>query len=251
MSFSLYGLLIGLSFVVFWWLWEKRLQTIEPKLSNSQLNTAVLLLALGALIGARLYHVATDWSLYANNPMAALAIWQGGLGFYGAIGGGWLGLIIWHRITTTNRSWLQLLDAAALAVPWSQALGRWGNFINQELFGPPTNLPWGITIDPAHRPPQWSENTTFHPLFLYESLILLMVGFFLWLIYLKFRHLIPLGSGFYTGSYLVAYGTIRFSLEFLRWQSTPGWGPLTIAQWVSLGLIGIGLLLLPRAFRLQ
>lgn len=251
MNFSIYGLIIGLAFLLGWWIWEKNLQSAGRRLTSKQLNWAMILAAFGALAGGRLYHVLTDWPLYQDNLAAAGQVWLGGLGIYGALAGGLAGLAVWHKYQRPPRTWSQIADAAALALPWTQALGRWGNFVNQELFGPPTNLPWGIFIDPIKRPVQWVEFDRFHPLFLYESLASLALGGFLFYIFRRFRKILPLGSYFYSGMYLFSYATIRFSLEFLRTSAASGWGPLTIAQWVSgLGVV-IGVLLLPRSFRLQ
>jgi len=251
MNFSIYGLIIGLAFLLGWWIWEKNLQAVGQRLTSTQLNWAMILAALGALAGGRLYHVITDWPLYQDNFLAATEVWQGGLGIYGALAGGLAGLAVWRKFQRPPRTWSQIVDASALALPFAQALGRWGNFVNQELFGPPTNLPWGILIEPLKRPAQFAEFDRFHPLFLYESLASLALGGFLFYFFRRFNKIWPLGSYFYTAMYLVTYASIRFSLEFFRISPALGWGPLTFAQWVSgLGIL-IGILLLPRSFRLQ
>lgn len=250
MSFSLYGFLIGLAWVLFWYRWETALQSTPTKLTARQLGAAWLVVTLGTLVGARLYHVATDWWRYQGNVSAIWQTWSGGLGVYGALGGGGLGLLIWSKLAHPPYRSLQIWDAAALAVPLAQALGRWGNFFNQELFGPPTTLPWGIFIAPEQRPITWLAQTHFHPLFLYESLTCLALGGFLWFIFRRYRSVLPLGSGFYSGLYLFTYGSTRFGLEWLRWDAAM-WGPLSVAQWISVGCVGLGLLLLSRIFRLQ
>jgi len=259
MSFSLYGLLLGLGFVVFWTLFETVLKTAHPTAAQARspysgsLTTALLLISGGALVGARIYHLWTDWELYASLPWVTwVEVWNGGLGIYGALLGGLAGLAVWKRWWgTTDLSWLFLLDAAAFGVPLGQAIGRWGNYANKELFGLPSNLPWAIAI-PAHlRPIEYLTATTFHPLFLYESIGLLFVGGFFLLLWRKYATIFPFGTGWYCGSYLFAYGSIRFCLELLRVESAAGWLGLSIAQWVSLVATVFGLVLFSRAFRLQ
>ena len=124
------------------------------------------------LVGGRLYHVLTDPELYfgeGKSPITALYVWQGGLGIWGAIALGALGAYIGvppQRLPLPGRSPTRWRPASLLA----QAIGRWGNWFNQELFGKPTDLPWGLEIDPEHRADGYAEYATFHPTFLYESL---------------------------------------------------------------------------------
>ena len=123
------------------------------------------------LVGGRLYHVMTDWQLYfgeGRNPVTALYVWRGGLGIWGAIALGAFGL--WLGARTKGIKMLPLIDALAPGVLVAQAVGRWGNWFNQELYGRPTDLPWGLEIDVAHRPSQYLDQATFHPAFLYECL---------------------------------------------------------------------------------
>jgi prolipoprotein diacylglyceryl transferase len=258
MSFSLYGLIIGIGFLVSFSLSEHILKTIlkaKPSRVNSGQGLAFLawMVFAGGLIGARAYHVFTDWPLYQARPLEALFIWRGGLGIYGAIAGGLIGLWISKRLSHLPWSWPQLLDAAFISIPFGQAIGRWGNFINQELYGPPTKLPWGIVIDAAHRLPGYAITERYHPLFLYESIADLMIGlglFWLWRHSRRGKVQFPqLGSGTYTGLYLISYGLVRFSLELLRLESAPGPLGLTVAQWVSLGLVVVGWGWLARAAR--
>ena len=133
------------------------------------------------IIGARLYHLATDPELYfaaGRNPWDAFAIWNGGLGIWGAVAGGALGAWIGGRKAGVPLA--VMADALAPALPVAQALGRFGNYFNQELFGRPTTLPWGLLIDPAHRPAGYTRYTTFHPTFLYEVLWDLGVALLVW-----------------------------------------------------------------------
>ncbi len=134
-----------------------------------------------ALIGARAYHVFSSpqggmlgWSYYKQNPLQVFAIWNGGLGIYGGLAGGALGVVIFCWIRKLNV--LQWLDFIAPGAALGQSIGRWGNFMNRELYGPPTTLPWGLNIPPQYRIPpfndltQYPESTRFQPTFLYESL---------------------------------------------------------------------------------
>lgn len=253
MTISLYGLLLGLGFVVFWSLFEAVLKTALPPQSRSRsLTLALAFVSIGALLGARLYHLWTDWELYAQQPWETwFQVWNGGLGIYGALLGGLLGLAVWKRFWGKPLSWLLLLDAAAFGVPLGQSIGRWGNYVNNELFGLPSDLPWAIFIPVQQRPAEFMSFSTFHPLFLYESIAMLLVGSFFLLLWKKYSSLFPFGTGWYFGSYLFAYGSARFCLELLRPVSAIGWWGLSIAQWVSLLATAIGLVLFSRAFRLQ
>lgn len=241
MTFSLYGLIIGLSFLLGWAIVERVLPK-DPKVSW---DAGAVCLFIFGILGARIYHLATDWNLYNGAPpLALLAVWNGGLGLYGGLLGGALGLFVWWKLSKPRWQLLQFLDALALALPWSQALGRLGNFFNQELFGPPTNLPWGIYIEPSYRPDIFINATHFHPLFLYEALGSITLGSLLWFVYKK--HPQSLGTGKLLGLYGIGYGTLRFSLEFLRLNSAPGLLGLTVAQNISLALVLVGLTLITR-----
>jgi prolipoprotein diacylglyceryl transferase len=123
---------------------------------------------LGGVIGARLYHVITSWDTVNGEWWEPFAIWRGGLGVWGGILGGVLaGAWVVHR---AGESVYRFMDAVGPGLLLAQAIGRWGNYFNQELFGKPTDLPWGLEIDPANRPAGYAQFETFHPTFLYESL---------------------------------------------------------------------------------
>ena len=191
---------------------------------------------LPGIIGARLYHVLTPTpasglttQYYFQHPLEILAIWNGGLGIYGAVLGGAVGIILYakyHHIPI-----LRWLDLAMPGLLLGQAIGRWGNFVNNELYGAPTKLPWAINIPPEKRLPGYEQYSTFHPLFLYESLWnLASFGFILWL---ERRYRQHLREGDLVLIYLVLYPVGRFLLDFVRLDSN-GIGPLTTAQWASL-----------------
>lgn len=188
------------------------------------------------LIGARLYHVltpspASDLTLkhYLQNPLEIFAIWNGGLGIYGAIVGGAIGLMIYGR--RHHQPYLPWFDLIVPSMAIAQAIGRWGNFANQELYGAPSTLPWAIYISPDKRLLHYELYATYHPLFLYESLWNLGAGLALIWIDRRFRN--RLREGDILLLYLMEYPVIRFLLDFLRLDSNL-FGPLTTAQVVSL-----------------
>jgi prolipoprotein diacylglyceryl transferase len=165
------------------------------------------------LVGARIYHVMTDWQLYFGedkNPVTALYLWRGGLGVWGGIAMGALGVVIGARRRGIRL--LPVLDAMAPGVLIAQAMGRWGNWFNQELFGRPTDLPWGLEIDEAHRPSAYLDNATFHPTFLYE--FLWCVAAFAVVIWADRRF--RLGHGRVLALYVMTYTVGRFWIEGLR-----------------------------------
>lgn len=177
---------------------------------------------LGGVIGARIWHILTPPAsmveqgvttlYYLTHPLDAIAIWRGGLGIPGAVAGGGLTLYIYTRKRGIN--FLLWADMIVPGLALAQAIGRWGNFVNQEVYGSPSNLPWAITIDPKHRLPEFMDVATYHPLFLYESIFnLLNMAFLLWL-NRKMYHKLKEGDVFL--SYLITYPLFRFFLEFLR-----------------------------------
>lgn len=189
---------------------------------------------IAALVGARLYAVLLFWPEYAGNPLEIFKVWHGGMAIHGALIGGTLAL--WWYCRRRRQPFLVWADVMAVALPLGQAIGRWGNYFNQELFGPPTNLPWGIFIAPENRPASLEQSAYFHPTFLYESLLNLSL-FFVLLWYYQHQHkqqspmtttndqtrrhgLRPL-TGKILSLYLLGYGIIRLLMETLRLDETP------------------------------
>jgi len=208
------------------------------------------------LVGARLYHVVSTptgseigFQYYLQNPIEIFAIWRGGLGIYGAVVGGVIGLYLFTRWRRLN--FLQYLDVGTPGLLLAQAIGRWGNYFNQELYGFPTDLPWGIPIDLQHRLPQFAQlpaDTLFHPSFLYESLWN-FAGFWV-LLYVARRFGQRLLNGEIFGLYLILYSLGRFLVEF---QRPDAWmmGGLATAQWIAIALIllSLGIMLYRRRVR--
>jgi prolipoprotein diacylglyceryl transferase len=153
----------------------------EARGGNRELVQEVALWGFPAgLLGGRLYFLATSWNEVPDHWWGPFAIWQGGLGIWGGIAGGTLGgLVVLRRRGVDIPAFL---DAAVPGLLVAQAIGRIGNYFNQELFGGPTSLPWGLEIDPAHRPSGYAQDATFHPTFLYELIWnLALAGVLVWL----------------------------------------------------------------------
>ncbi len=170
---------------------------------------------IGGLIGARLYEIALEWDYYSNHLSDIIKIWQGGLAIHGALLGGALALWLFLRNKKYN-----FWNLAAVFLPGfalGQAVGRWGNWFNQELFGEPSLLPWSIPIDLAHRPFVYEVFTYFHPVFLYESLGLLSIAVILYL--LARRKDFP--CALIVSFYLILAGALRFMVEFIKIDQTP------------------------------
>jgi len=203
-----YGILIALAVIA-----AIGIAIIEAKRRGQHaeqvFNLALVVIPLGA-IGARLYHVIDEWQFYSQNP--ALIIGGQGLGIFGAIIGGAIGLIVytkWRKLNT-----LRWLDITAPGLLLAQAIGRWGNFFNQELYGYPTDLPWAIYIDPNHRLPNYEAFSYFHPLFLYEFLWDLIGFSILMILGRKFQNRLMDGDIFLL--YVIYYSVGRFFLEGLK-----------------------------------
>ena len=180
-------------------------------------------LLIGGIVGARIWHILTPspstgitagW--YLTHPLDALAVWKGGLGIPGAVIGGLIALFVYSR--KTGIDFAEWTDIAAPGLALGQAIGRWGNFFNQELYGAPTNLPWKLYIDPSHRLASYANVEYYHPLFLYESIWNLMNMFLLLWISRKFVDSLKQGDVFLI--YLIVYPIGRFLLEFLRLDSS-------------------------------
>ncbi len=197
------------------------------------------------VIGARLYHVLTpppsmaalgihSPADYFRQPLQLINLRAGGLGIYGGIIGGALGMGIYalrHHI-----SLIKWADLAVVGLALGQSVGRWGNFINQELFGAPTNLPWGVAIDPRHRPDAVVNESHFHPAFLYESLW--SFGVFLLLYWLAKRLGDEENAGTLVAAYLLCYGLGRILTELTRLDSPTILNTgIPIASGVSGGLV--------------
>ncbi len=201
----------------------------------------MLVVALAALIGGRLYHVIDQWQLYRDNPLAIVLPPYSGLGVYGGIVTGTIAA--WLYVRRHGEPFWEWADIIAPGLFLMQAIGRWGNFFNQELYGPPTTLPWGIPIACANRVApyvcdSYPASTHFHPLFLYESLSGLLGMLFL--LYLGSRHRRRLRAGDLLFVFFIWYGVARFALETLRSGNWTFFG-IPTAQLVSLAFVAVGI----------
>ncbi len=197
------------------------------------------------LLGARLYHVLNEPSYYLSNPSQIIAFWNGGLALHGGIIGGALaiywyvrkhfksGIKIFNFQFSIFNSMLLITDIIVPALALGQAIGRWGNYFNQELFGLPTNLPWGIPIELSNRVAGFESFTYFHPTFLYESLLNVLIFVILMFLHKSvirnLRHAtarsvhkgLTLRPGVITATYIILYSIVRIAMEFLRVDATP------------------------------
>lgn len=197
---NLYGILISASLLVC----ILMVKNIRKNDGNFAWELAPWVIISG-LIGARLYHIISSAGYYLYHPVNIFYIWDGGLGIWGAIAGGLIGAVLYLK--RSGKAVWTWLDACMVALPLGQAIGRWGNYFNREIYGTQTSLPWGIYIGGKKH----------HPLFLYESLLDLVNFFVLFYLYKKtaFKN----KGGFFTFIYLLNYSIIRFLMELLRQDS--------------------------------
>ena len=183
------------------------------------------------IVGGRLYHVITDPELYfkkGEHPIQALYIWRGGLGIWGGVAGGVAtGLIGARRMGLPFRP---LVDCVAVAFPLAQAIGRWGNYFNQELFGWASKLPWAVEISPANRPPGYTQYSTFQPTFLYECVWDLLVVVLLMGAERRFR----VRRGYLIAVYAALYTFGRFFTEYMRIDDAHRFWGLRLNDWTSI-----------------
>ena len=207
-------------------------------------NLAIWLIIFG-IIGARLYHVFSEINYYLptdqagwSRPLEMFYLWQGGLGIFGAVIAGiiFLYFYAWRQ----RRSIWLFLDLLAPAIIMGEAVGRWGNWFNQENFGRPTDLTWGIHIDILHRPAEYLSQNFFHPTFIYQFFWNLIILVILLLLIKRWRP----GSGIITGFYFILYSVGRFLIEFLRVNAQPMFLGLRLAKIVCLIFFLIGIIIL-------
>lgn len=227
--FRLYGLCIALGVIAAVTISSRRW---EARGGNpDDIGTIAIWAVPAGVIGARIYHVATDWKTYEDDWVGALKITQGGLGIPGGIFLGVVAGMIVVRVKKLPR--LELMDVAAPAIPIAQAIGRFGNYFNQEVFGRPTKLPWGLEIDPQFRPIGDQAFATYHPTFLYEGLW--NVALALLLVVLERRKKLRPGELFTL--YVLGYAVGRLWVEALRADPASLILNVRINIWMSLIVI--------------
>jgi phosphatidylglycerol:prolipoprotein diacylglycerol transferase len=241
-----YGIIImmGVLVAAFMSTKEAKRRGIDPEMVWDMLPW----LLIGGIVGARLWHILTPPAsmiaqgitpmYYLTHPLDAIAIWNGGVGIPGAVMGGALALYLFIR--TKRPGFATWLDIIAPGLALAQAIGRWGNFVNQELYGAPRSRPWAIFIDPARRLPGFENQATYHPLFLYESIWNILNMTFLLLVGRRMKNWLKTGDIFLF--YLIFYPVGRFCLEFLRLDASQVGG--INANQTLMAFIAIGSILL-------
>ncbi|WP_202878753.1 prolipoprotein diacylglyceryl transferase [Ornithinimicrobium ciconiae] len=238
LTIHIYALCLMAGMVLAWWLGRKR-WVARGGIAETFESMAIVAIPAG-IVGARIYHVATHWEDYfaeGRDPISALYIWEGGIAIFGAVIGGALGAayVAWRRGARLTA----FADTLAPGLIFAQAVGRLGNWFNQELFGGPDDGPLGLEIDPSHRPPDYRDVETFQPTFLYELTWNALGGFLLLWLDRRFT----LGWGKLFSLYMVVYGTGRFWIEGIRTDFSYMVGPLRSNQVTATLFIIVGLIL--------
>ena len=228
LRFNAYGMMIALGVVVAVWLFRKRLA--QRGIGNPDDASAIAMWAVPfGIVGARAYHVITDWERFQGRLFDAVKIWQGGLGIWGGVVGGVFGGILVARKRRIGIAVGLTCVAPALAI--AQSIGRWGNWFNQELFGKPTTLPWALRVSAAKaQEAGFPAGTTFHPTFLYESLGCLVLALALIKIDQRWRP----RDGRLFGMYVAGYTFLRFFVESLRIDTAKHFGGMRLNQWTAI-----------------
>jgi prolipoprotein diacylglyceryl transferase len=229
----LYGVLIAIGAYLALRMTVSRYEELggDPELAEKGLLVGLVC----GLIGARIGYVIPRTGDFLTRPQDILAIWQGGLTIFGGLFFGTLGALVYLRRKRMDVP--AMLTAVAPALPLAQAIGRWGNYFNQELYGRPTDLPWALEVEERFRRPGYEAFSTFHPTFLYESLWnLTLVGVLLWI---DRRGTLKRGSLIFV--YLIGYGIGRGWIEALRIDTVERYLGLSRNNWLALLIIVLGI----------
>jgi phosphatidylglycerol---prolipoprotein diacylglyceryl transferase len=203
---QIYGLILAAAIFIGYLVALSR--SVRFSITPQQTETILAHVIIGGFIGARLYHVFSDFPYYLEHPLRTFAVWQGGLSIYGALIGGAI-VLLWQN--KNGASFLRALDWLTPSVVVGQIIGRFGNFFNYELYGYPTNLPWKMFVPEAFRVPSVSGSSYFHPLFLYEAVLNTIILLILW----RYERYIKSPGKLFL-YYILLYNISRFCLEFLR-----------------------------------
>lgn len=235
LTIHFYGILIALGVIVA--IVVSRHRYVRFGGSGALFEKAAIWAVVIGFIGARAGYIVTHTHRFSGRPYAVLFIWEGGLALYGGLLFGTLTVI--YLLRKHSGDLFAFGDAVAVGIPLAQAIGRFGNYFNQELFGTPSDLPWAIIIDPANRPAEFADFETFHPTFAYEALwnAIILVPLIL---LLERRGKLAKSASF--GVYVAGYAFIRFLMELLRTDTTFRLLGLSRNGWVSIAafLFGIG-----------
>lgn len=237
-----YGLTMAAAVMAGFWLALKREKQFS--LPQGTIDQVFLYLVVGGFAGARLYHVFSSLSFYLYHPLNILFVWQGGLSIFGAIFGGFAGLIIFlHKnrspLSTLHSPLFTLLDWLTPSLLLGQIIGRFGNLFNYEALGGPTGLPWGLFVPEDFRPVGFENFAYFHPFPIYEQVLNLFLLLTLYFLEKKVFRGVLRGGVF--GSYLLGYGFIRFFLEWQRLDHNIVFGFVPFNTLTSLFLAVLGL----------
>jgi len=231
-----YGIfmVLGIFFGIFLLLWLAKKYGID----RDSVYDFAFYLVIFSLLGARIYAVLLFPSHYSENPLEIVQVWKGGLAIHGAVIAGMLTLW-WYARKKQQPFWLWA-DMLVLSLSFGQVLGRWGNYFNQELFGTPTNAPWGIPIEPQNIPQEFQGFTHFHPTFLYESILNFCV--FLVILFLHTRRMRDTDKqtrkyGNIALVYLILYSFVRIAMEQFRIDETPVFLGLRFPVFISIVII--------------
>ena len=233
-----YGICIGLGVIAAVLLSQRRWASCGH--DPDDIATVATWAVPAGVVGGRLYHVITDNQRFRGQWLDAFKIWEGGLGVWGAVAGGAVGAYVVAKRRGYDLG--DLFYATAPAIPLAQAIGRFGNYFNQELFGRPTDVPWALEIDPAHRPTGYEAFETFHPTFLYEALWnLAVVAAVIWVVP---RVLPNLRRGFHFAAYVFLYTIGRLWIELMRIDSANKVLGVRLNVWTSIivGSVAAGLI---------
>ena len=223
-----YGLSIAIGALLAVWISSRRYEAAggDPAMVHRMATWAIP----AGIIGARIYHVATAFSRFQGNWDEIPKLWKGGLGIWGAVAAG--ALAAWWVVRREGGDVAAMFDATAVGIPIAQAVGRLGNWFNQELFGRPTDLPWGLRIDSENRPLEYADSQTFHPTFLYEALWNLGVAGFVAMVTPR---LFPqLRKGYSWAIYVAGYTLGRLWIELLRTDKATEVFGVRVNVWTSI-----------------
>ena len=233
-----YGLMIAIGVIVAVRIAGRRAQRIG--IGNTEDISAIAMWAVPAgVLGGRAYHVLTDYQRFQGHWFDVIKVWQGGLGIWGGVTAG-VAVGWWCAKRRGLDAWW-IISCAAPAIAIAQAIGRWGNWFNQELFGRPTTLPWALKVSSSvAEKAGYAAGTTFHPTFLYESIGCVVLA---WVLIRIERRLRP-ARGQLFAWYVAGYTVLRFGVEGLRIDSAHHVGGLRLNQWVAVGVFAVAVLFL-------
>lgn len=230
-----YGLMYVIAFFITFYYLRNLIRQNKLEMTEKQLDTMLGTMVITMIIGARLFHaIFYNPSYFFHNPLEIFAVWKGGLSFHG----GFLAVLLtgWYYARKFNIRVLKLADAFVIPIALGNAFGRIGNFINGELYGIPTNLPWGVQFPETNEPR--------HPTQIYEALYNLVIFVILFAIRNK-----KLREGTIFGLYMMLYAVFRFSVEFIKdLPKDELFGLLTMGQWLTIPLFIAGILIVRRNF---